>query len=189
MPTWPHDLVELTLSLIESNWVSGIDPMKTPACRISCGSMGGENSPNDFDLDLVTFTYNIWPWSLWHLTLTYDLWHWPLWPWPWTIFSDTRLKTGIFTFFYFGDLDLWPMTFTLVQDMLDINVCANFQVHIPIGLASRAQTDRRTHTHRHTHGTKNITSSANAGGKKLGEHFRDFDHAHLYFIFAFFFCL
>ncbi len=98
--------------------------MKTPACRTSRESMGGENSQNDFDLNLVTLTYNCWPWPLWHLTLTYDLWPWPLWPWPWTIFSDTRLKTGIFTFFDLGDLDLWPMTLTfeLVRDMLDINV-------------------------------------------------------------------
>ncbi len=142
--------------------------MKTPACRTSRESMGGENSPNGFDLDFVTLTYNHWPWPLWHLTLTYnrwpwplwhltltyDLWPWPLWPWPWTIFSDTRLKTGIFTFFDLGDLDLWPMTLTFepVRDMLDMNVCANFQVHRPNDLASRAQTDRRTHTHtdRHT---------------------------------------
>ncbi len=31
--------------------------MKTPTFRTSRESMGGENSPNDFDLDLVTLTF------------------------------------------------------------------------------------------------------------------------------------
>ena len=63
--------------------------------------------------------------SMWYrtpliaLTLTYDLW--PLWPWPWppswpwTIFSETRPKTGFFYIFDLDDLDLWPMTLTFAN--------------------------------------------------------------------------
>ncbi len=42
-------------------------------------------------------------------------------------------------------------------------MCANLQVHRSNGLASRVQTDRQTDRQTHTHGTENITSSANAG--------------------------
>ena len=80
-----------------------IDVMKTPACRTSRELMGVQKSPNNFDLDLATLTYNLWPWPLWP-------WPWPSWPWPWTTFSETRLKTGFFTFVTLVTLtfDLWP---------------------------------------------------------------------------------
>ena len=53
------------------------------------------------------------------------------------------------------------LTLELVRDMLQINVCANLQVHRSNGLASRAQTDRRKHRQTDTH---IITYSAYAGG-------------------------
>ncbi len=56
----------------------------------------GEN----FDLDLPS-----WP-----------SWPWPLWPWPWTTFSDTRLKTGFFTF-----LILVTLTYAL-----DLRTCSRY---------------------------------------------------------------
>ncbi len=90
------DAVTFTKLKLRHELSSNTSKMKTPACRTSRESMGGENSPKDFDfvtltynrwpwpcdiwpcpttfnLDLVTLTYKRWPWPLWHLTLTYDL--------------------------------------------------------------------------------------------------------------------
>ncbi len=80
--------------------------MKTPACRTSRESMGVQKSPNNFDLNLMTLTYDLWP-------MTFDLgdldpcdlgpsflkldWKleflhfWPWWPWPLT--NDLDLQT------------------------------------------------------------------------------------------------
>ena len=82
--------------------------MKTPACRTSHESMGGENFPNNFEFDLrpcplqslastlATLTYDLDPMTLTFVILTLD--H----------ISDTRLKIGIFTF-----LTLVTLTFDL----------------------------------------------------------------------------
>ena len=127
--------------------------MKTPACRTSRESIGGEKSPNDFDLDLLTLTYNLWPWpttfDLDLVTLTSWPWPWPLWPLTLTSFSGRRLKNMIFMF----DLDLWPMTLTFnpIQARVKVNLHAKNRGHRSNGLAMRAQTDRRTDRQTHTH--------------------------------------
>ena len=36
-----------------------VNVMKTPACRTSRESMGVQKSPNNFDLNLVTLTYDL----------------------------------------------------------------------------------------------------------------------------------
>ncbi len=56
------------------------------------------------------------------------------------------------------------LTFKLIQAPLKTNLPTRFQVHRSDGSASRVETDR--HTDGHTDGTENITSFANAGGKK-----------------------
>ncbi len=47
-----------------------------------------------------------------------------------------------------GDLDLWPMTFTikLIQDTTKVNRCTKFRDHTSNSSAVRALTDRQTHT-------------------------------------------
>ncbi len=72
---------------------------------------GVQNFPNNFNLDTTTLTFDFCDLDpdeldLRPLTLTYDLD--PLDIDPWTTFSDTRLKTGIFTF-----LTLVTLTFDL----------------------------------------------------------------------------
>ena len=118
---------------------------------------GVQNSPNNFDLNPVTLTYDLdlWPW--WP-------WPWPLRPWPWTIFSETRLKTGFFIFLTLVTLtfDLWPWPSNLSKIWLSSMRAPNFRSVGPTVQPCRAQTD----THTHTDATENITSSANAGGKK-----------------------
>ncbi len=47
--------------------------MKTPACRTSRESMGYKTPPNNFDLDPVILTYDLWPWPLTLVTLTLTL--------------------------------------------------------------------------------------------------------------------
>ncbi len=128
----------------------------TPISR--CGSKRG---PRLFPaLEVKGLTYNPWPWPLWHLTLN---------PWPW----PRDLDLGPYFLIIGWKLDFfslflpwrpWPMTLTfkLVWDMMEIDVRANLHVRRSNGLASRAQTDGHTQTH----GTENITSSANVGGKK-----------------------
>ncbi len=131
-----------------------------PACRNSHQSMGGENSPNNFDLDLVTLTF---------VTFDLDLCPWPrdLWPWPRDI-DLCDLDLGPY-FLILG----WKLEFlhfftlvTLTYD-LDLQTCSEIccrSMCVPTcGLASGAQTDRWTHTDTHT---RDGEHSANAGGNE-----------------------
>ncbi len=63
---------------------------KTPTCCTSHKSM---------ECKIPQTTLTLWPWPVWP---------WPSWPWPWTTFSETRLKTGFFTFL---TLVTWTLTF------------------------------------------------------------------------------
>ena len=115
----------------------------------------------------------LWPYpcdlDLWPLTLTYDLYIWPWWPWPWplrswpwTIFSETRLKTMIF--------DLWPWSSNLFKIQWTLMHVPNFRsVFQPVQSAERKQIHTQTHTETHTQtdATESITSSANAGSHKV----------------------
>ena len=85
--------------------------MKTPVCHTSRESM--ENKTPQ-----TTLTLTLW---LWPTTFDLDLWPWPWlsWPWPWTIFSETRLKTGIFLHF----LPWWPCPLTYD---LDLHTCQRY---------------------------------------------------------------
>ncbi len=104
--------------------------------------------------------WSCWPWPM---TFKLDLWPWPGWPWPLTFFSDSRLKNSILMF----DIDLWPMTltFNLILAGVKVDLHAKYQDRRSNGLAVRALTNRQTN--KQTHGTDNITSSANAGGKNI----------------------
>ncbi len=118
-------------------------------------------SDNDLDLGdldlwphflMVDWKHNFYVWP-WPLTLTF-------WPWPLTSFSDGRLKAQ------FLCLAL-TLTFNPILPGVKANLYGKNQGRRSNGLAMRAQTGRQTNTHtetdRQTHGTDNITSSANAG--------------------------
>ena len=135
--------------------------MKTPACRTSRESMGYKTSQTT-----LTLTLRLWPLTFVTLTLTlvnltYDLW-------PWTTFSDTRLKTEFFTFLALVTLtfDLWPWPSNLSDIWWSLMCVPNFRSVGPMVWPwERRQKDGQTHTQ--THGTDNITSSANVGGKNV----------------------
>ncbi len=61
-------------------------------------------------------------------------------------------ETSKITFFQPGDLDLWPMTFELIRDIVKVNASTKFRVCMSNGSAVRALTNRHTHTRtdRHT---------------------------------------
>ncbi len=50
-----------------------------------------------------------------------------------------------------GDLDLWPMTFELIQDIGKVNPCTKSWVSASNGSIVRALTNRHTHTQTHRH--------------------------------------
>ncbi len=101
----------------------------------------------------------IWPWpcnlDLQSLTLTLATLHldlqprrWCLGPWSWTAFSDTRLKTSIFTFLTLVALtfDLWPWPSKIWCSLICV---PNFRVAGPtVQPAECKQTG--THTGRQT---------------------------------------
>ncbi len=97
---WPH-----TASLIfqrtgpYNESIIHVYSMKTPACRTSRESLGGEHSPNDFDLDLlpltltfVTFDLDLRPLTLWPWPTTVDREFLQPW-WPWPLTYDLNLQT------------------------------------------------------------------------------------------------
>ncbi len=95
------------------------------------------------------------------------LWPWPLRPWPWTTFSDTKLKTRIFTFLTLVTLtfDLWRSNSSEIW--WSFMCVPKFRSVGPtVQRAESKQTGTHTYTHRQTNTTKNITYSANVGGKK-----------------------
>ncbi len=132
-----------------------------------------------------------WICSFWHFPVTFtfkldlgDLELWALRPLPLTSFSDNDLDLGDFDLwpwnltFDLGDLDLWPhcliidwktqfwcltLSFNTNVPGVKVNLHAKNQGRRSKGLAIRVQTDRRTDGQ--THGTDDITSSANTGGK------------------------
>ena len=56
------------------------------------------------------------------------------------------------------------LTFNLDQDMMVLDVYAEFKVRRLNSSPCRAQTDRHTQTHMHMDTAENITYSANMGG-------------------------
>ncbi len=63
-------------------------------------------------------------------------------PWLWTTFSDTRLKMGLFTFFYLGDIDLW-LWLLKPSEMWWSLMCGG--IGLPVQCADR-QPDRHTYS-------------------------------------------
>ncbi len=81
---------------------------------------GVQNSPNNFDLNPVTLTYDLWPWTT---TLTFDLDPCDL------DLGPSFLKLGWkLEFLHFWPWWSWPLTLTFkpVQEMMVLNVCAKF---------------------------------------------------------------
>ncbi len=94
-----------------------IQKWKRPCVVPPASWWGRKLPPTNLTFTVATLTYDLdpcdlwpWPWPFRPLTYDLDLWPWPLWTWAWIVFSDTRLKTGIFTFLTLVTLtfDLWP---------------------------------------------------------------------------------